>query len=180
MVGNKPHPLPTLMKCQKECDSNVKCNNIKFCAKLNKNDQVWELTCFLYDKVITKFAAQYTDNSNRTQEYNCSTKFKTCPGGMFISWYFSLEVTFYSYLHQFRIYWLVALHQLFFPDGCPKSVILTADKDPTRSNDPFGIYNLIKFDEYQNAVYKHNKFPDIYSLVKGNLTDGIRGWWVGI
>ena len=103
MVGNENHPLPTLMKCQKECDSNVKCNNVKFCAKWNQNDQVWKLTCFLYDKVITKFAAQYADNSIRTQEYNCSTKFKTCPGGI----YYKLIIFIGSHifhLYQCRIY----------------------------------------------------------------------------
>ena len=42
----------------------------------------------------------------------------------------------------------------------------------------FGVYNLEYFDGNNNAVYKHLKYPNRYSMKKGSLRDGIEGWWV--
>ena len=71
---------------------------------------------------------------------------------------------------------MITLHRLIILGSCPKSVILTGDKDPNRSQDQFGIYNLIKFDENRNAIYEHVNKP--YSLRKESLKSGVRGWWV--
>ena len=69
-------------------------------------------------------------------------------------------------------------------------VLLSADQNPygiypgpgaESDYDPyemFGVYNLVQFDEQQNGIYKHIKFPDRFSLKKGNLTGGNGGWWV--
>ena len=58
-----------LFECQKECDINPNCNNIKFCETgMGKG-------CTLYDRVITKNTPQ------DTIKVNCITSFKTCPGG---------------------------------------------------------------------------------------------------
>ena len=58
---------------------------------------------------------------------------------------------------------------------------ISESRDPEFANlKMFGTYNLESFDEYYNAVYKHAKYPNRYSMRRGSLRDGIVGWWVSI
>ena len=65
---------PTLNKnlydCQKECDNNQNCNNIKYCGK----NQAYKF-CTLYDKVITR------DEDQVDLGDDCLVSFKTCASG---------------------------------------------------------------------------------------------------
>ena len=61
------------------------------------------------------------------------------------------------------------------PNGIYKNSSNPSEYDPFEM---FGIYDLVKFDEQQNGIYKHIKFPERFSLKKGDLTGGNGGWWV--
>ena len=75
----KRHPRKNLYECQKECDNNPNCNNIRFCAiSMGDSDTEYTTSCTLFDKVLTKFTEQLPNTGSQA---NCSTSFKTCPGG---------------------------------------------------------------------------------------------------
>ena len=63
----------SIFECQKDCDDNPNCNHIKFCGGVAG---LKSRGCTLYDKVITKNTPTIVTGDN------CSTSFKTCPGGI--------------------------------------------------------------------------------------------------
>ena len=64
-----------MFECQKECNKNPNCNSIKFCGGENL---YYTQGCTLYDQIITKSTPQVILGSN------CTSAFKTCPGGIFL------------------------------------------------------------------------------------------------